>query len=106
MMVPKERVVGGLGEFMRLDLFPAMPDGISKFAANMVLVAFRNKPDSFINQYIPFLKMLGVTEDGSSYDVESFATYAREAMNASGSVTIAGFRLDINDINNLIARIQ
>lgn len=106
MMVPKERVLNGIGEFMRLDLFPAMPEGMAKFAANMVLAAFRNNPDNFLNSYMPFLKMLGVTEDGSAYDVDSFATYAREAMTASGSLTIAGFKLDSADIENLIGRIR
>lgn len=106
MMVPKQKIVDGLGEFMRLDLFPAMPNGIAKLAANMVLAAFRNNPDNFLNAYVPFLKMLGVTEDGSAYDVDSFATYAREAMAASGSVSIAGFKLDSGDIENLIGRIR
>lgn len=106
MMVPKQKIVDGLGEFMRLDLFPAMPDGMAKFAANMVLAAFRNNPDGFINSYLPFMKMLGVTEDGSSYDVDSLSTYLREAMAASGSLTIAGFKLDSSDIDKLIGRIR
>lgn len=107
MMIPKDRLVSGLGEWMRLDLFPAMPDGIARFGANMVLASFRANPDNFLNNYMPFLKMLGVvTDDGTSFDVDAFATYAREAMNDTRSFKIAGFTLDTNDINRLIGRLQ
>lgn len=98
--------MSGLGEFMRLDLFPAIPDGIARFGANMVLASFRANPDNFLNNYMPFLKMLGVVTDDGGFDVDAFAKYAREAISETRSFKVAGFTLDNNDINKLIGRLQ
>lgn len=104
-MVSIKNAVNAVADFAAKDVIPVMSESPRKFLAQMAIGAARVNPMPILNQYAPFLKMVGIlSEDGTKIDKKALEASLASAFREMPKVSMLGFTFSESDAVTLLER--